>query len=340
MDASSSQRTVPSKKAGRVSAQPTASFFEDPLRLKTILVPLDFSAESRRALDFALPLAQRFGARVHLLHAYEGTHQFSAITPSPLLWSEMEGKLHLANEVDVTFGFRPRREDCHLRLGKPAKEIVAAARELDADLVVIAAHGRSGFRHLALGSTTDKIIRAAHCPVLVVRETTRGPIKAEAEGIVLQRILVPVDFSGCAQEGARYASVFATGVGADLVFLHVVHLPDYMKVGGIATRTYRPQLLENAILEADEKLDVLVNFLPLVNISAEVEVQVGVPVDKLIAASARPEIDLVITSTHGGGGLRHALLGSVAEQLARRASCPVLIVPSHRRPGKMREDEG
>ena len=313
------------------SAQPTASFFEDPLRLQTIVVPLDFSPESLRALEFAFPLARRFGARVHIVHVNEGAHQFSSVATSPALWSEAEAKGHLADEVEFTFGQRPRREDCHIRSGKPAPEIVATAAELQADLIVVATHGRSGFKHRTLGSTTEKIIRHATCPVLVVREATRRPIKMAAEGIVLQRILVPVDFSDCAKEGARYASVFATGVGANLLLLHVVSLPDYKKVGGIAARTYRPELLENTVLEAEDKLEALVNFLPLVNISAETEVDVGVPVDKLTAASARPEIDMVITSTHGDSGLRRALLGSVAEQLARQANCAVLIVPSHKR---------
>jgi len=63
------------------------------------VVPLDLSLESLCALDFALPLAKRLGARVHLVHVYEGAHQFSTIATSPLLWSEAEAKRHLADEV-------------------------------------------------------------------------------------------------------------------------------------------------------------------------------------------------------------------------------------------------
>ena len=128
------------------STQPTASFFEDPLRLTTIVVPLDFSGESLRALDFGLPLARRFGARVHLVHVYEGAHQFSTVATSPVLWSEAEAKRHLADEVELAFGTRPRREDCHLRIGKPHQEIIATAEEVDADLIVIATHGHSGLK--------------------------------------------------------------------------------------------------------------------------------------------------------------------------------------------------
>ena len=115
---------------------------------------------------------------------------------------------------------------------------------------------------------------------------------------------------------------------------HIVHPPDYMVVEGTAAEPNRPQLVEQTVLEAEDKLDEMVNFLPLTGISAETQVEVGEPVEKLIGASARPSIDMVITSTHGYSSLRHALLGSVAEQLARRAICPVLVVPSHPRSGK------
>jgi nucleotide-binding universal stress UspA family protein len=89
-----------------------------------------------------------------------------------------------------------------------------------ADLIVIASHGHTGFKYLALGSTAEKTVRHAPCPVLVVREAARGPIKTASEGIILEKILVPVDFSECAKEGARYASVFGTRVGADLLLIN------------------------------------------------------------------------------------------------------------------------
>ncbi len=296
-----------------------------------MVVPLDFSSESLRALDFAFPLAARFGARIHVVHVYEGAHEFSTVATSPLLWSEEEAKLHLADEVELAFGTRPRREDCHLRIGKPEKEIVAAAEELRADLIVIATHGRSGFQRLKLGSRTEKVIREAHCPVLVVRERMRDPIKTAAEGIVLQRILVPVDFSECAKEGARYASVFATAVGADLLLAHVIRLPAHLSSESEGPPKPWPTGLKAMVLEAENQLDSLQNSLPLLGISAETQVEVGIPADALAHLSSRPDIDLIITSTHGWTGLRRALLGSVAAELTRSAKCPVLIVPSHLR---------
>ena len=314
------------------SSRPSTSFFKDPLRLTSIVAPLDLSAESLRALDFALPLARRFGARLHYLHVYEGANQFATIATSPLLWPEAEARRHLADEVELNFGTRPPKEDCHLRIGNPAREIVATAEQLNADLIVMAAHGKGGLRHLLLGSTAEKIIRSANCPILIVREASRGPVQTSHEGIVLQKILVPVDFSDCALEGARYASVFATAVGADLLLMHVVRPHSHQVTESKGMPQHWTKELKESVLDAEDKLDVLVNFLPLIGIRAETAVEVGVPAEQLTLASARAGIDLVILSTHGYSGLRHALLGSVAEELSREAGCPVLVLPSHLRP--------
>ena len=220
-----------------------------------------------------------------------------------MLWSEVEIARRLAEKVQCISGTRPRTKDCHIRTGKPFQEITATAEELKADLIVIATHGHSGFKHLTLGSTTEKIIRHAKCPVLVVCEATRGPIKTAADGIVLEKILVPVDFSECAREGARYASVFATRVGAP-----PARACRIATEGAIVGPDW-PQLVETALLEAENKLDAMVNFLPLAGISAETQVAVGAPIDKLTEETTRPDVDMVITSTHGYSGMRHALLG-------------------------------
>ena len=325
-----SSSTVPRSTA---STLPTASFFEESLRIQTILVSLDLSEESYRALEFAVPLARRFGAAIHVVHVYQGARQLSAIATAPVLFPDYELARRLAGEVERRAGARCTAGNCHIRLGKPFEEIIATAREVNADLIVIASHGHGGFKHLALGSTAEKTVSRAPCPVLVVREGTRGAIKSAQEGIILEKILVPVDFSECAKEGARYASAFASKVGADLLVMNVTQVPDFTAAD---PNNFRPpegwELIERARLDAEDKLDELVNFLPLVGISAETEAAVGTPIDKLVEATARPDIGLLITSTHGYTGLRHALLGSTAEKLVRLAHCPVLVVPSRPRP--------
>jgi nucleotide-binding universal stress UspA family protein len=319
------------------STSPTQSFFADPLKIRTILVAVDFSDESFRTLEFALPLAKRFGASVHLVYVYEGKLQSSSMVNKPELFSDPEMELfsdreiagRLRDEVRRRFSVDLSAKDCHFRSGRSCPEICAAAQKLNADLLVIATHGRTGLKRLTLGSTAEKVVRYARCPVLVAREGTNRSIRANAEGIVLEKILVPIDFSECAREGAKYASAFASRIGANLILMHVAYPPDYTASDATIVPPEWPQLVETARLLAENNLKEIVNSLPHVGISTETKVAVGTPIDKLVEETARPDVDMVITSTHGYGGLRHALIGSTAEQLVRLAHRSVLVVPSH-----------
>ena len=302
--------------------RPTQSFFEDPLAIQTILVATDLSEDSFCAGEAAVLLAKRFEAKVHLTYVYS-SQAFEFVAPL-----DMPGRLQA--EARRRLSLSLSLNECHVRVGRPFEEIIATAQENKAGLIVLGTKGASGLPHMLLGSTAEKVVRHANCPVLVTRAGARKPSKANGE-IVLEKILVPVDFSECAREGARYASVFATRVGADLELLHIITPPLYLAGEGGFSETESTNLIQAQLLDAEDKLDELVNFLPLVNISAETRVGVGPGAECIVAQTRRDDIDMVVTSTHGRTGLRRALLGSVAEQLVRTAHCPVLVVPSHRR---------
>jgi len=141
------------------------------LHLKRIMVPLDFSPLSKKALQYGVRLARQFSAEVTLFHVVESApkdFQGMMITFSNSNGSEPKRKLNaLASStrakgvVHVTATFRR---------GLPSHEIVEAAKELDVDLIVIATHGYTGWKHFTIGSTAERVVRAATCPVLVVRE--------------------------------------------------------------------------------------------------------------------------------------------------------------------------
>lgn len=145
------------------------------IKLKRILVPIDFSPLSKKALQYALRFAEEFRAGLTLLHVIEpdvppafdrlmiarpispnGTHTKCA-TRLKVLASSMA--IRATNYVQSS-----------VRTGLPAHEIVEAAKEFDVDLIVIATHGYTGWKHFAIGSTAERVARAAPCPVLVVRE--------------------------------------------------------------------------------------------------------------------------------------------------------------------------
>ena len=144
------------------------------LRFKKILVPVDFSPASENGFKYALRCAQDFGAELTLLHVVQPvpSGRFAAF-PGVVAFPEIdfaaaEGKLcQLAGARRPANVAAPRWK---VRSGVPSHEIVEAARETDVDLIVIATHGYTGWKHFCIGSTAERVVRAAPCPVLVVRE--------------------------------------------------------------------------------------------------------------------------------------------------------------------------
>lgn len=158
------------------------------MNLKKILVPVDFSPSSRRALEYALALAERFQGKVEVLHCWEVP---AYLRPDLTVWS---------GEVSVTLADHARREaekgmqefladlkatgsvTSRVVAGAPYATILAACDETACDLVVMGTHGRTGLSHLVLGSVAEKVVRHAKCPVMTVRapKTTPGPADALA----------------------------------------------------------------------------------------------------------------------------------------------------------------
>ena len=143
------------------------------ITLQKILVPTDFSDLSQQALEFALSLADRFRAKLYLMHVWELPMTGSLLPPEPypesvLTEEQTAGEEHLtkvANELKASgFDVEPL-----FVLGKPYMEIVKAATDFDVDLIVLASHGRSGVSHLLLGSVAEKVVRLAPCPVFTVK---------------------------------------------------------------------------------------------------------------------------------------------------------------------------
>jgi universal stress protein A len=142
--------------------------------LKKILVPVDFSPASESSFDYALRLAREFGAELTLFHVMGAVpvNGFAGMQDLPVLpvtdFPEADAKLRKlaasARKQNV------EAASCVVRAGIASHEIVEMAKESDVDLIVIATHGYTGWKHFCIGSTAERVVRAAPCPVLVVRE--------------------------------------------------------------------------------------------------------------------------------------------------------------------------
>jgi universal stress protein A len=155
------------------SAPPTESSSLS-IGIQSILVPIDFSVHSKNALKYAIPMAEQFKAKLHLVYVVEPT-----IYPADLGFGQVvlpgvedelreKGAEELQALIDKEIAGRVEATSS-VRTGNPHHEILNEAEERKVDLIVVATHGHSGMEHILFGSTADRIVRHSHCPVLTVR---------------------------------------------------------------------------------------------------------------------------------------------------------------------------
>jgi len=171
------KRTQKKTVRGKTSRQGSGGRF---LSLRRILVPVDFSEPSIDSLHYAERFARHFGAELILLHVVEPT-----IYPADFGFGQVgipnfEDELRKHSEEELRRLSRevegvPARS--FVRTGKPFWEIVQAADKEKVDMIIIASHGHTGVEHILFGSTAEKVVRKAPCPVLAVR-TAAKPVKS------------------------------------------------------------------------------------------------------------------------------------------------------------------
>jgi nucleotide-binding universal stress UspA family protein len=300
------------------------------LSIKNILVPIDFSKLSVEAIAIAKWLAQRFRATIHLTHVHQW--QYPADFMGPVISSEFlpeerqdkrlaEELKSIANKAGLS-----SRDQTHLRKDISAfHEICKLAREISADLIVLPTHGYTGLKHVFLGSTAERVVQHAPCPVFVVRQAGKRSAKENPD---YKKILVPVDFSGCSQKGLQYAIGFANELEAEITLLYATYLGYVYSSEGTALYDI-PGLQKAARENAERQMRKLVRAVKFGSVKCETVFTEASPVLDVCAFAKDHGVDLIITSTHGLTGFEHVLIGSIAEKVVRHAPCSVLVVPSH-----------
>lgn len=303
------------------------------LKIKNLLVPIDFSERSIDLLEYARALTGQFGADLHLVHVYEPDYPLSSVMGMPLALPP----------VQVAQGVRRHLKDVakkrcldlwpgnvHAIKGRPFEEICRLARAKAIDLIVVSTRGNTGLKHLLLGSTAERIVRYSPCPILVVHPPGKNK-KLTGRSLDFGKILVPVDFSECSLKGLEYAKALARRFGSTLVLLHSVAI-QYFVTNDEYARYDLPLLMQQTEKAAREQMRDLIEKTEWDGIKVESSLHIGHAGEQICARSNEQHADLIITSTHGTTGLKHVLVGSTAEYVVRHASCPVLVVPSNERP--------
>lgn len=303
-----------------------------------ILLATDFSPWALRAEEYACCLAATWRATLTVLTVLEFPPGMNPEYPVNQVYLGELMKAGAKQLVELKARASARGIALHTRIatGIPCEEVLAAVKAEDSDLVVVGTKGKSGLSHVLLGSTAERVIRTAPCPVLAVRMVPGETSAAEAGpcgGISLNRILVPVDFSDCSLEAVEYAALMAQRHRASLTLLHVLEPVSY----GLDFTLLQGGKREEVRERSTARLGDLTRALADAGIPADAQVRGGTPFESILDSVKTIPADLIVMGTHGRRGLSHALCGSVAEAVLRQSRCPVLTVrspkygPGHRR---------
>ena len=301
------------------------------VRINTILCPIDFSDFSRHAFDRAVAIAKGVGASVTALHVAP----FREAPIYPYQESRaVEAFLLSAGDRDMLTTELKRFLALDAPLGVPVTcevvdapnvhhEILARADRLRADLIVMGTHGRSGFQRLFLGSVTEKVLRTARPPVLIVGAATDV---VPARDFSFKRILCAVDFSACSLAALRYAAALAEPSGAKLTALYVMEWPPLAPDPLLGPPTDLTGYRMAAEAAGRDRLHKAV--VEFAHKGIEEVVAAGKPHHEILRLAEKRESDLIVLGIYGRNPVGRMLFGSTAEPVVRRATCPVLTVRS------------
>jgi nucleotide-binding universal stress UspA family protein len=295
------------------------------MKLSTILAGADVSIPSDQAIDRAAALAAQHGAKLILVHAVANDQLGQDEGDNEVV--QKLGEVSAAMAAEVTKRLRARLEQLRAQgidaelasvTGAPGEVVAQLARDHAAELIVVGTHGHTGISRFLLGSVATAILRHAPCDVLV----TRGNIS----NAPFKKPLVAVDFSAASKRALRHTAAIAEA-GAPIEVVHAWELPAGSWGASFfgVDRFPWSQIRDAVVQSAKKKGDKLVAESANLGHPVHVDLVQGAPTPVITHAAERGGHDLIALGTHGHGGFRKLLLGSVAEGVIRHAPCSVLV---------------
>lgn len=293
--------------------------------LRSVVAATDLSDNAATAVRWAAAIAADHQASLHILSVSNLAGwatdylEIDAQVPSRI----REATLQQLEETAVPLRNDGLTVSCEVTAGEPCEVILSVAGRHQADLIVVGARGQRGLDYLLLGSTAQRVVQRAVCPVLTVH-----PQDAEKQRPV-RRILVATDFSAEADSALIAALRLSSGRPADtrVSLLHAFLVPyDLINVEGQVSTAAGHEQWQSAQVEVEHRLESRARSLREAGIRVEISGLEGYPPEVIIDKASELEVDLIAMGTHGRTGLSHVLLGSTAERVIHRAPCPVLTV--------------
>jgi nucleotide-binding universal stress UspA family protein len=290
-----------------------------------ILVPLDGSKVSEMVVPYAIELASMFNSTIVI----------AGVSESSGWQAVVESRSYLEKQCDIISEALKKRQPIeegkqlhtqvgfHSVIGNPASEILNYATLIDSSLIILASRGASGGGSWPLGNVADKVLRAANCPVLLVKEHLDDSLIALK--YILRKILVPLDGSNLSEFALPLATSLAKETDAEIVlFQGIEHfgLSGYGNIPSDAIKQYNAGILSLA----QEYLEKTKSAI--INIHSSIFVDTGdrSVAERIIDYSEANHCDLIVMSTRGRSGISRWAFGSVTDKVLHAGKKPVLVV--------------
>lgn len=299
-----------------------------------ILLATDGSPEAERAARMAVALSESLDSELHLAWVEHMRGPLGApehVTVDPEFWSKMEdtarrvAREKLQTQVENIQNIGGEVAEIHAGVGRPDAEIVRLAEEIEAGLIIVGSRGHGAIKRILLGSVSTSVIRHAHGPVLVVRNSGHD------EDYLPGRILLALDGSREAAEATEAAIEISNATGSELHVLFALS-PELglAPAHALASERYEAMLVQakhNARAFVDERANRIEVEGGRVK---DAHLAFGKPDEEIVKLGEELEAGMIVMGSRGLGGMRRALMGSVSDSVVRHAHCPVLVVRSDR----------
>jgi len=279
-----------------------------------ILCATDFSPHSKPAVEQAVRWAELGHARLELLHVLEPT-LFTAPELAPL-YAEIEAAS--VRDVEARIAGQARELSARVpgasgrvRLGMPAREILAHVEETKPDLVVVGTDGHGAIARAVIGSVADRILRTCSVPVLVV------PSDARAVAPKPKRLVAPTDFSPAARAAIARAVKLADALGAQLTVVHAYEVPGFVERSSDLAKSLRQAMSVEVHAEHPDLIE---------HATVTTKAREGRAAKVIVAVTEDEHADLVVMASTGRGLLSSMLLGGVTDRVVRTSHVPVLVM--------------
>jgi nucleotide-binding universal stress UspA family protein len=282
-------------------------------------------------LDRAFAVARCYKSTVTVLHvvtpmpvATAGAYYFGSDMAQPLVLPQTDRAVVMGRVEQLVQAERPPGVPVNILIEESPdvyREILLQAERLHAGLVVMGTHGRSGFERLFLGSTVEKVLRKAACPVMTVPR--RAPDIMPVGLVPFARILCAVDFSPQSRVALTYAVSLTNEANAELSVVHVVEIfPQFQEL-----MAPTPPDVDAWMNDARRRLHEVVPEAPRSQCTIKEVVTSGKPYREILSAATNGNSDLIVMGVHGRGAADR-FFGSTTSHVVRDAHCPVLTLRS------------